>query len=52
MSIDEIKGWQKRLWWSFIYAITAVVVSTIIVGILSSIMSKIAMRKDKAFVKG
>jgi hypothetical protein len=38
MSVDEIKGWQKRLWWSFICAITAVVASTIIVGVLASMV--------------
>jgi len=38
MTVNKIEGWQKRLWWSFIYAILAVVASTIIVGILSSMV--------------
>jgi hypothetical protein len=45
MTVDEIKDWQKRLWRSFIYAIIAVVASTIIVGILSSIVRPGAERQ-------
>jgi uncharacterized SAM-binding protein YcdF (DUF218 family) len=44
MTVDEIKGWQKRLWWSFICAIIAVIASTIIVGTLSSMVKPGAER--------
>ena len=36
MTIEEINGWQKRFGLSFLYAIIAVVASTVILGILSS----------------
>jgi hypothetical protein len=39
MTRDDINGWQKRFGLSFLYAVIAVVASTIIVGILSSMES-------------
>jgi len=45
MAVDDIKAWQKRLWWSFVYAIIAVAASTIIAWMLSS-MAKPGAERD------